>query len=191
MPDLGDFMDKIIFLDIDGVLNDNTVNGYLERCVNCLKSLVDRNGSKVVIISSLQGSGTIEKRRRLSNKLSSVGINVSDYIDPNFNGDLDGVTLSNRVIGIIDYLKKYQESSYVIIDDEFHEEYNLLGLNSYKTDMWTGLTKREVDKIKLKKVDKSILDKVSYKYRDLGSYEKATNDLVKVLKKVLNERNAK
>ena len=132
MPDLGDFMDKIIFLDIDGVLNDNTVNGYLERCVNCLKSLIDRTNSKVVIISSLQGSGTIEKRRRLSEKLNSVGINVNDYIDPNFKGDLNGVSLSNRVIGIIDYLKKYQESSFVIIDDEFQEEYNVLGLNSYR-----------------------------------------------------------
>lgn len=191
MPVLGDIMDKIIFLDIDGVLNDNTVNGYLERCVYYLKNLVDRNGGKVVIISSLQGCGTIEKRRRLSNKLGNVGINVSDYIDPNFKGDLNGVTLSNRVIGIIDYLKKYQESSYVIIDDEFHEEYNLLRLNNYKTDMWSGLTKSDVDKIKFKKVDKSILDQVSYKYRELGSYEKATNDLVKVLKKVLNERKGK
>ena len=191
MPVLGDIMDKIIFLDIDGVLNDNTVNGYLERCVYYLKNLVDRNGGKVVIISSLQGSGTIEKRRRLSNKLGSVGINVSDYIDPNFKGDLNGVTLSNRVIGIIDYLKKYQESSYVIIDDEFHEEYNLLGLNNYKTDMWSGLTKSDVDKIKFKKLNKSILAQVSYKYRELGSYEKATNDLVKVLKKVLNDRKGK
>lgn len=181
-------MEKIIFLDIDGVLNDNTVNGYLDRCVDCLKEIVDKNNGKIVIISSLQGTGTIVKRKRLENSLKEVGIIVDDFIDPNFKGDLGKISLSSRVLGIVDYLKRHNSSEYVILDDEYANDYKMLCLNHYETGMWIGLKKEDVDKISFKEINFNTLNRVNYCYRELGAYELATNNLVKTLKKVLEEQ---
>jgi len=185
---LGDVMEKIIFLDIDGVLNDNTVTGYLDRCVNSLKRIVDETNGKIVIISSLQGSGTINKRNRVINSLQEVGIFVDNFIDPNFIGKLEGLALSSRIIGIVDYLEKHRQVEYVILDDEYQTEYKLLSLNNYEIDMWTGLREEDVNKIIFIRPDFNILDKVNYKYRELGSYEQATNNLIRTLKKVIDKR---
>lgn len=188
MPVLGDIMDKIIFLDIDGVLNDNTINGYLNRCVDCFKKYISDEDIKIVIISSLQGTGTVKKRQKLENSLNEVGIKVDDFIDPNFKGNLGDVSLSNRVLGIIDYLKDHSDSEYVILDDEYKNDYKMLGLNHLEVDMWTGLEDKSLEKISFKKVNLNILNRVNYGYRELGEYELVTNNLVKTLKKVLEKQ---
>ena len=122
--DLGDVMKKIVFLDIDGVLNDN-LNDFVDSCVESVIKLVDKNDASVVMITSLQGNGTKAKRNKLSNMLGEKGINVSDYIDPNFEGSLCGISISSRALGIVDYLKNHSDVSYVILDYEFHNDYKM------------------------------------------------------------------
>ena len=188
MPDLGDFMDKIIFLDIDGVLNDNS-SDFVDSCVESVKELLSKNDAKVVMITSLQGNGTSKRRNRLSKKLNEVGIKVDDYIDPNFDGNLCGISIPSRVLGIIDYLKNNSDVSYVILDDEFHNDYKMSGLNYYKTHTWYGFQRKEIDRITFMKVNLNILSNFKYEYRELGAYEKATNDVIRILKKVLEKKS--
>ena len=57
-------MKKVVFLDIDGVLNDN-LNDFVDSCVESVIKLVDKNEASVVMITSLQGNGTKAKRNKL------------------------------------------------------------------------------------------------------------------------------
>ena len=186
--DLGDVMKKIVFLDIDGVLNDN-LNDFVDSCVESVIKLVDKNDASVVMITSLQGNGTKAKRNKLSNMLGEKGINVSDYIDPNFEGSLCGISISSRALGIVDYLKNHSDVSYVILDDEFHNDYKMACLNYYKTHTWKGFQSKEIDRIVFKKVNLNTLSNFKYGYRELGAYEKATNDVIKTLKKVIEKKS--
>lgn len=152
------------------------------------KKLIDENSAKVVVISSLQGMGTKNKRINLFNRLESLGIKVYDYIDPNFKGDLGGISLPSRVIGIVDYLKTNIECSYVILDDEYHNDYKLMCLNHFKLHPWKGLQEKDLSSIYFKKTNLRVLNKVNYYYRELGTYEYFTNKLISLLKKVRGKK---
>lgn len=178
-------MEKVVFLDIDGVLNNNFGEyQFLSCCVESVKRIIKDNEAKVVIISSLQGSGTIVKRKRLEDKLNRIGIEIHDFIDPNFVGDINGIFLPSRLLGIIDYLKYNKGCNYVILDDDYHNEYSFLGLNCFECDMWTGLQYESSKAVCFEKFDDVILNNINYCYRELGDYEKVTNDLIKVLKQI-------
>lgn len=177
-------MEKIIFLDIDGVVNDNSCESFLTSCVKILNNLVVKEKAKVVLISSWQGTGTKARRKRVLEILNESGIKVDDFIDPNLEGNLGDISLPSRVIGIVDYLKKNNDCNYVILDDEFHNDYKLLCLNHFKTHMYKGLQRNDLNLIAFKSVNLSILNRVDYHYRQLGDYEKATNNLIKVLRKI-------
>lgn len=178
-------MEKIIFLDIDGVLNDNYgEQEFLTSCVDVTKKVIEDNDAKVVVISSLQGAGTEAKRKRLTDKLNNIGIKVYDFIDPNFEGGINGIFLPSRLIGIVDYLKKNINCSYVILDDDYHDDYNFLGLNCYKCDRWKGLQFNTLNHICFENVDSVVFKEINYSYRQLGDYERATNNLIKVLKRI-------
>ena len=181
-------MKKVVFLDIDGVLNDNS-SDFVDSCVESVKELVSKNDAKVVMITSLQGNGTGRRRKKLSSMLDEVGIKVDDYIDPNFEGSLCGFSIPSRVLGIVDYLKNNSDVSYVILDDEFHNDYKMSCLNYYKTRTWQGFQKKEIDRITFKKVNLNTLSNFKYEYRELGAYEKASNDVIKTLKKVLEKKS--
>ena len=56
-------MEKVVFLDIDGVLNDNS-SDFVDSCVESVKELVSKNDAKVVMITSLQGNGTGRRRKK-------------------------------------------------------------------------------------------------------------------------------
>ena len=101
-------MNNIIFLDIDGVLNDNCSKLSLQN-VWVLKQLIEKYDSKVVLISSLQGSGTKYNRKKLSNLFESIGVYNVEFIDPNFEGEFCNIKLPSRLLGIIDYLKNKEE----------------------------------------------------------------------------------
>lgn len=181
-------MRKVIFLDIDGVLNDNSLD-FVDECVESVKKLKEDNNASVVMITSLQGNGTKIKRDRVSNMLMKKGIEVDDYIDPNFEGSLCGLSIPSRILGIVDYLKNNSDVSYVILDDDFHNDYKMSCLNYYKTGTWKGFQKKDIDKVSFKSVNLKTLDYFSYHYRELGSYEKATNNVIKTLKKVLEKKS--
>lgn len=177
-------MNNIIFLDIDGVLNDNNSSFSLDS-LNVLKELIKNNNAKVVMITSYQMNGTECRRKRIKEVLEKQGIYNIDFIDPNFEGYLLDIELPSRLLGIIDYLKNNNISNYIILDDEYHNDYRLVCLNYYRTIPHKGLTNKDLSKITLKPVNLNNFKHITYKYRKQGEYELATNDLIKVLKKVI------
>lgn len=177
---------KIIFLDIDGVLNDIRVK-FKEESVNVVKELIKIYNAKVVMITSWQLNGTINRRKYIANRLEEQGIYDVDFIEPNFEGSFLNIDVPDRVLGIIDYLKNNEVSSYVIIDDDYHNDYKLLCLNHYRPFPLKGLTYKDLSKISFKKVNLNNFEYINYKYRKLGAYEQVTYGLIKVLKKI--ERN--
>ena len=175
-------MNHMIFLDIDGVLNNLEVR-FNEESVNVVKKLIQKYHAKVVMITSWQMNGTESRRKAIEQQLQELGIYDIDFIDPNFEGNFLNIQIPARVLGIIDYLKDHENSSYVILDDDYHNDYKLLCLNHYRTMPLKGLNYEDLEKINFKKVHLNNFKYVTYKYRKLGEYEKVTNNLIKVLKK--------
>ena len=98
-------MKNIIFLDIDGILNDNC-SEFLSESVEVLKLLVQIYNAKVVMISSWQMNGIETRRKSLKYQLEKLSIYNIDFIDSNFRGSLDDIKLQSCVLGIVDDLKK-------------------------------------------------------------------------------------
>ena len=179
---LGGFMQNIIFLDIDGVLN-NSIVIFNEESVNALKELVMRYNAKVVMITSWQGNGTVNIRKRIEKRMEQLGIYDIDFIDPNYEGYILDIKLPNRLLGIIDYLKNNDIDNYVILDDEYKKYYKLVCLNHYRTKTLKGLTYNDLNKIDLEPVNSNNFKYINYQYRPLENYELVANNLIKVLKK--------
>lgn len=183
-----DNLHNVLFLDIDGVLNDNKRDFSLESII-ALKKIINRYCAKIVLITSKQGNGTVEKRNKIKNLLKQFDIDVLDFINPNFEGDIINIDLSARVLGIIHYLKNNPVDNYLIIDDDYHNDYKLLCLNHYKTKMFKGLSDRDLTKIKFRPVNLNNFKYVNYRYRQLGTHEYLTTNLIKILKKVYENKN--
>lgn len=98
-------MKNIIFLNIDGVLNDNC-SEFLSESVEVLKLFVQIYNAKVVMISSRQMNGIETRRKYLKYQFEKLSIYNIDFIDPNFRGSLGDIKLPSRLLGIVDYLKK-------------------------------------------------------------------------------------
>ena len=170
-----------IGLDIDGVINNGFSDFSLES-ISVLKRIIDDNKAKIIIISSKQKNGTATIRNKLINLMKKYNIEVNDFIDLNYIGNICGIEIPSRVLGIVDYLKNNDEASYIVLDDEYQNDYKLLCLNHYKVN--NGLKNKDYNKIKLKKVNLNNFKHINYKYRKLGAYEQATNNLIYVLKKI-------
>ena len=97
--------------------------------------------------------------------------------------NLVDIKIPNRLLGIVDYLKNNPESSYVIFDDDYHNDYKLICLNHYRTILFRGLTYKDLTKIVLKPVNLHNFKYITYQYRQLRKYELVTNKLIKLLKK--------
>ena len=181
-------MNNIIFLDIDGVLNNIKVL-FNEESINVIKELIKKHKAKVVMITSWQMNGTESIRKKIRTVLEKQGIYDIDFIDPNLEGYLVDIKIPNRLLGIVDYLKNNPESSYVIFDDDYHNDYRLLCLNHYRTMPLKGLLSKDLEKITFKKANLNNFKNINYKYRKLGQYELATNNLIKVLKQIPSKKN--
>ena len=160
-------MSKVIFLDIDGVLNTgwwytqmdrNTPKdkyGYAfdPRSVANLKKIVDETGADIVISSSWKSFGLSElekmwQNRELPGKLIGVTPNsVSDEML--FSADLDHIKIFPiRGMEIKEWLDKHGKkvSHYVIIDDmdnflPDHQPYFV------QTNPEVGITNDDVKKV--------------------------------------------
>ena len=152
-----------------------------------LNKLIITYKAKVVMITSWQMNGTENRRKWIRHQLEELNIYDIDFIDPNFEGSLCNIKLPSRLLGIVDYLKNKKECNYVILDDDYHNDYKLLCLNHYRTIPLKGLTYKDLPKITFKAVNLNNFKYINYKYRKLGEYESATNNLIKVLKKELKK----
>ena len=138
---------KVIFLDVDGVLNNDFtttrtrggaefVDDYL---IERLKRLIDVTGATVVMSSSWRYGLTCEKHHddfvELLERLEEHGVHVEDYT-PTMN-------TAHKSIEIEHYLLDHPEiDSFVILDDdeiELFPEQHVETLNRY------GLTDENVE----------------------------------------------
>lgn len=81
---MSDRAKRILFLDVDGVLNDVGMAGstgdFIQESLSALKEIVDEAGAEVVVSSSWRCYR--EDLERLREKLSSFGIGISDITRP-------------------------------------------------------------------------------------------------------------
>lgn len=98
-------MGYVIFLNMDGVLNNN-YDKYSYEAHTVLLKLISKYSAKVVIISSNLGNGTINRRKKLIQIFNNLDIYDIDFINLNFEFSFLNVKITRRVVGIIDYLRK-------------------------------------------------------------------------------------
>ena len=129
---------KVIFLDIDGVLNTNSDREISDDKLKLLSELVSKTGADVVLSSSwrygwnqlkLNQPGT--RIYRLKQLLKDNDIVIKDTI---------GLDLT-KYIQIKNYLNTNMISNYVVLDDEPIDIANLV-----KTDADVGLTQLDCQK---------------------------------------------
>lgn len=129
---------KVIFLDIDGVLNTNSDREILNDKLKLLSELVSKTGADVVLSSSwrygwnqlkLNQPGT--RIYRLKQLLKDNDIVIKDTI---------GLDLT-KSIQIKNYINTNMTSNYVVLDDEPIDIANLV-----KTNGDVGLTQSDCQK---------------------------------------------
>ena len=149
----GDFL-KIIFLDIDGVLNCqysrsrcSGVIGIDDKKVKYLHEIIKRTKARIVLTSTWKSGWDRntelqdEFGKYLTRKLKRQGIFV--YDKTNDNGH-------DRGLGIINWLSGKNIDSWIVVDDEVFEDYEKYDIMSHlvKTSFYDtngGLTQRHVD----------------------------------------------
>lgn len=141
---------NIIFLDIDGVLNDSKTSekcgyyrGISTKLLKNLFSLVSKTNSKIVLVSTWKQwwfkepelkKNQDEFANYLDDRLASMHMSVYDKTDEDF---------FDRGRGVKRYISKIRRSgeevNFIIIDDEMFD-YRTEGLlgNFIKTDFYDG-----------------------------------------------------
>ena len=165
-------MKKVIFLDVDGVLNSSRTlyeDASLEDdLISNLKELVDKTGAKIILSSSWRLS--TEAVATLMDKLDKFGLVISGmtcdgvdldwlekyefdatkkYLDTKFDWDENRQIkiTHDRGAEIFKWLHDHDDCAYVILDDEIEDikpyfSESVIVKTSYKT----GLTKEDVKK---------------------------------------------
>jgi len=137
---------KIIFLDIDGVLNNHAsltdgVHLLWEKCL-LIEDLCEHTGAKVVVSSVWRLGTDIKELKHIlwRSGLSQV-IDKTPNSKKGFRGDEVRMWMQDKVV-----------ERYVIIDDDsdFHEDQKPFHIH---TDMRTGVSRKHIkDAIKILKV---------------------------------------
>ena len=123
---------KLIFLDVDGVLNcdstQNRVQGFIgvdPEKVKLLKKIVEATDGEIVLTSTwkmdfYEDAPHYPKiKNYLVKKLKDQGLVISGLTVDNW---------SNRGFGIIKYIKEHSCDGYIVLDDEFFEDYKQCGI---------------------------------------------------------------
>ena len=161
---------KYLFIDFDGVINDN-YSEVKESCINILKEILASSGAKPVVISSWLGWGSDRSINHVKEFLASFDITNIDYIDVNYEGTLNGYYIAPRILGIYKYLEDKEKSLYLILDDDYKNDYKSAKLNFYHTDPDKGLIEEDLPKLKFKKYKNTISNEISLKH-----YNRAIGD---------------
>lgn len=151
---------KLIFLDVDGVLNyencSASVNGYYgvePEKVSLLKKIVEKTGAKIVLTSTwrreIKRGAPLEAQDNpfaieLMSKLAAEGLKIYDYT-PADNDDYERADQIERL------MKEYRHNgqqidSFVVLDDVVFPDFvTLFDDHLVITDYETGLTEGDVD----------------------------------------------
>ena len=133
---------KVIFLDIDGVLNDAITTADLmddspkKEHLDCLKQIVDATGAEIVLSSTWRLFPL--SRREIKKSLATVGLDFIDRTD-----ELD----DGRGAEIDAWLCKHPEvENFVILDDEDRDMKGEFADHIVRTSFYTGLLPEHVEK---------------------------------------------
>ena len=134
---------KIIFLDVDGVLNSlqdgNSVRLRTDSHLKLLKQIVDATGAKIVLSSSWR-IGPTKARNNLLKRLEEYGLQIMDST-PVLSG------ASSRGDEIRQWLteSKYEIESFVILDIE-DDMGEFTAKNLVQTNTAVGLQEKDASK---------------------------------------------
>lgn len=159
---------KVIFLDIDGVLNSDE---YFDRIKNLpiqgieseidvdkiklLKRAIDETGAKVVLSSSWRYTRKAEELKELLSNYE-IDVDSTPFIE------------NNRGLEIKQWLLDHQDvESFIILDDEMFDSYDAVLIdrlikisNGNGRNFGDGLLSKDVDKM-IEKLGKKELTKVT------------------------------
>ena len=142
---------KILFLDVDGVLNnEETENktpigyiGIMDSKVKLLSQIIENTGTKVVISSDWRLCYNEEKEdyQYLIDKLQKCGIQIFDKTPD--------LMWQRRGLEIETWLNKHEDvESWVVLDDIYFNDFGRKQFNGHLviTDGYYGLQQTDVDK---------------------------------------------
>ena len=107
---------KLIFLDVDGVLNSACGGSFKDGCLQNLKRIVDSVGAKIILVSSWK-SGWEKKEKHFQDE-------YGDYLDKTL---MDyGIEIFNkssrysggRTADVLDWVLRANADGFVVLDDE-------------------------------------------------------------------------
>ncbi len=142
---------KVIFLDIDGVLNSNeyferTKDNKLSRieldikCLKILKEVIDETKAYIVVTSSWRLLKGFENTKKY---LKEFGIDIHDVTKSIYG---------NRGEEIREYLNNHNIDKFVILDDEIFPDFNELKNYLVETSFYNGGLKEEHKNMLIKKL---------------------------------------
>ena len=149
---------NVIFLDFDGVINNNEETVTKEAMIT-LKEMILKYQALVVITTSWFVFSP-NRKEKITAFLNKLGITNIDWLKLGLKGTYQGIPLSYRTLGIIDYLSEHPSINYIVLDDEYDSEYRLLNINHLKTNPNIGLTKEDIKKVSFQKPHPTIVTKV-------------------------------
>ena len=123
-------MDKIIFLDIDGVLNDYTARGIYKpestdiNMINNLNFAIEQTGAKIIIISNW---AQVMTKDRLNQFLVERGLLDNVIIDVIKPKEFENRGIIMQIIDksafIYEYINLNQIVNYVIVGDDLKSKF--------------------------------------------------------------------
>jgi len=136
---------KIIFLDVDGVLNSNDTEDSF-KCfigldcsgIKLLREIVDATRSEIVLVSTWKIGWQKDNKSRqdsladyLDKRLAEEGLKILDKTEG---------SVADRGAGIVDWLSKHPVESWIVLDDEIFPDYEECGImpRLVKTSFYDG-----------------------------------------------------
>lgn len=129
---------KVIFLDIDGVLNTNSDRNISDEKLIFLSELVSKTGAEIVLSSSWRNWWNHPKLNTTNSfitkwklQFSNNHVVINQILEPEMP----------KTTAIEKYLTEYKPEKYVVLDDQV-----VFGTNLIQTNSDFGLTKEDCKK---------------------------------------------
>lgn len=135
---------KIIFADVDGVLNSNDTEDVFKGFIGLdysgiklLREIIDATGAEIVLVSSW--------KHRWYKDGKEFQDDLANYLDQRLaEEDLKIIDktegTSDRGAGIVEWLSKHSVESWIVLDDEIFPDYEECGIMPHlvKTSFYDG-----------------------------------------------------